>query len=191
MNELEVHDTFAKKMAEKFPRYFGEDKRYGGFAIGEGWYPIVEALVGQIDHYTKWRRNMRAYDLRKLRAKNKGLDAMIKFMAGKGTLGPTDWDIERAGQAMEEDFRITPKVEWIRVQQIKEKFGGLRFYYDGGDDAIYGMVEMAEAWAHRSCETCGNVGKQRNGGWIRTLCDKHEEEYQAKMAKYKSEDDDE
>lgn len=189
MNELEVHDNFAKRMAEKFPRYFGEGCRYGGFAIGEGWYPIVESLVGQIDHYTKWRRNMRAHDLRKLRAKKQGLDAMIKFMAGKGARAPTDWDIERAGQAMEEDFRITPRVEWIRVHQIKEKFGGLRFYYDGGCDEIHGMVTMAEVWAHHACETCGNVGTQRSGGWIRTLCDKHEAEYQERMKNYRSEDD--
>lgn len=61
----------------------------------------------------------------------------------------------------------------VVVRQIKEKFGGLRFYYDGGNDMIDGMVRMAESWAARSCETCGNVGKSRSGGWIRTLCDEH------------------
>ena len=43
------YEEFEKHMAEKYPRYFGEGKHYGGFAIGEGWYPIIEALVGQID----------------------------------------------------------------------------------------------------------------------------------------------
>ena len=37
---------------------------------------------------------------------------------------------------------------------------------------------MAEAWASRSCEECGNVGVRRDGGLIRTLCDFHEAEYQ-------------
>jgi len=32
----------------------------------------------------------------------------------------------------------------VTVAQIKEKFGGLRFYYDGGDDQIQGMVTMAK-----------------------------------------------
>ena len=41
-----------------------------------------------------------------------------------------------------------------QICQIKEKFGGLRFYYQGGDDEISGMVRMAEAWADHSCETC-------------------------------------
>jgi len=189
MNELEAHDNFHAKMAEKFPRYFGEGKRYGGFAIGEGWYPVIDALVGQIDHYTKWRRNMRAYDLRKQRAKHKGIETLTQFMTGKKH-EPTPWDIERAEQAMEENLRITPKVEWIVIEQIKEKFGGLRFYYQGGDDHIDGMVRMAEVWAGQTCETCGDKGERRSGGWIRTLCDKHEAEYQAKWAKRKSEDDD-
>ena len=184
------YEQFSNQMAEKFPRYFGEDKRYGGFAIGEGWYPIIEALVGQIDHYTKWRRRMRAYDLRESRAMNKGLDALIQFKAGKDKT-PTDWDIERAEDAMAIGVKITPKVNWIRVEQIKEKFGGLRFYYQGGDDEISGMVTMAEIWAGRTCETCGNKGQSRRGGWIRTLCDTHEQEHIDRMARMKSEDGDE
>jgi hypothetical protein len=180
MDELEAHDNFAKKMAEKYPRYFGEGKRYGGFAIGEGWYPIIETLVGNIDHYTKWRRNMRANDLRKQRAKDKGMEALIEFMCGKKGRVPSYWDIERAEEAMENDIDITPKLNWIEVQQIKEKFGGLRFYYDGGDERISGLVDMAETWANHTCETCGNKGQKRSGGWVRTLCDFHENLYQSR-----------
>lgn len=92
--------------------------------------------------------------------------------------------------------RINSHVEWkqnqlekyqrgegcpdVVVAQIKEKFGGLRFYYDGGDDTVDGMVRMAEAWADHSCEECGSPGKSRSGGWIKTLCDKHEAERQAR-----------
>ena len=65
--------------------------------------------------------------------------------------------------------------------QVKEKFGGLRFYYEGGDEHISGMVRMAEEWADHSCEECGKPGKSRSGGWIRTLCDEHELERQANM----------
>jgi hypothetical protein len=87
-------------------------------------------------------------------------------------------------------FNIQSHINWLNkqgfeiaqvtVSQIKEKFGGLRFYYDGGDDTIDGMVQMAESWAARSCETCGNVGKSRSGGWIRTLCDEHANSLQNK-----------
>lgn len=67
-------------------------------------------------------------------------------------------------------------VEQVVVHQIKEKFGGLRFYYSGGDDRILGMVSMAERWASVTCETCGSHGSPRYGGWIKTLCDTHHQE---------------
>jgi hypothetical protein len=71
-------------------------------------------------------------------------------------------------------------IEQVVVEQIKEKFGGLRFYYQGGDDQIRGMVRMAESWAEHTCEECGKPGKSRSGGWIKTLCDEHEAERQAR-----------
>ncbi len=75
-------------------------------------------------------------------------------------------------------------VPQVQVMQIKEKFGGLRFYYDGGDDEISGMVRMAESWADQTCETCGNKGERRSGGWIRTLCDEHEAKYKVARGNY-------
>ena len=82
------------------------------------------------------------------------------------------------------DREIPEAVEQVKVAQIKEKFGGLRFYYDGGDEHIGGMVRMAESWAAHSCEVCGKPGKSRSGGWIRTLCDEHEVERQAHMKEH-------
>jgi hypothetical protein len=178
------YDDFEKHMKEKYPRYFGEGKQYGGFAIGEGWYHIIESLIANIHHYTKHKRSMRARDLLKVRAKKKGLEAMIDFMAGKRA-SPSDWDIERAEEAMQNEIEVTPKLNWIEVQQIKEKFGGLRFYYQGGDEHISGIESMAESWAYRTCETCGNKGERRSGGWIRTLCDAHEAEYQERLKERK------
>lgn len=72
-------------------------------------------------------------------------------------------------------------VPQVTVAQIKEKFGGLRFYYEGGDEQIRGMVSMAEAWAGNTCETCGKPGHRRDGGWLKTLCDEHEAERQVRM----------
>ena len=77
-------------------------------------------------------------------------------------------------------------VPQVVVEQIKEKFGGLRFYYSGGDDEISGMVSMAEAWAGNTCETCGAPGKSREGGWIKTLCDHHEAERQQRKKEYEN-----
>jgi hypothetical protein len=59
----------------------------------------------------------------------------------------------------------------FKFDQIKEKFGGLRVYYSGGDDFIRGLVRMAETMSYKTCEVCGNKGKPNKGGWISTLCD--------------------
>ena len=71
---------------------------------------------------------------------------------------------------------IPKAIPQVTVAQIKEKFGGLRFYYDGGDDRIYGMVRMAESWADKSCEICGAPGTSGGRGWIKTLCPTHRAE---------------
>jgi len=64
----------------------------------------------------------------------------------------------------------------VKFDQIKEKLGGLRIYFSGGDRYVQGLVSMAEAMSYRLCEVCGNHGKPNKNGWIHTLCDKHREE---------------
>jgi hypothetical protein len=64
-------------------------------------------------------------------------------------------------------------VPQVTVDQVKEKFGSLRFYYTGGDDIIDGMVRMAEGMSEVTCEECGKPGKSQGNGWIRTLCEEH------------------
>ena len=128
-DEFEKYDAFAKQMEERFPKMFAEP--YGGFACGEGWWPILTNLCANIQHHIDW--------------KNK-------------------------------QSEVVPQVT---VAQIKEKFGGLRFYYDGGDDTIRGMVTMAESWAGNTCEDCGAPATKQTTGWIKNVCDKHFEEREA------------
>ena len=64
-------------------------------------------------------------------------------------------------------------VAQVTVDQVKEKFGTLRFYYTGGDDYVRGLVSMAESMSGVTCESCGNPGKSTGGGWIKTVCEAH------------------
>lgn len=134
------YDEFVAKLEAKYPEMFSEP--YGGICVGEGWWPIIEALCDQIHHHIKFKNEQRD-----------------RWNRGEGC-------------------------EQVVVRQIKEKFGGLRFYYDGGDDMVDGMVRMAESWAARACEECGAPGKSRSGGWIRTLCDEHEAQRQEHLKKF-------
>jgi hypothetical protein len=69
---------------------------------------------------------------------------------------------------------IPDEIPQVVASQVKEKFGTLRFYTDGGDERIDGMIRMAEAMSSVTCEVCGNVGSLRNRrGWYSTCCDEH------------------
>lgn len=62
-------------------------------------------------------------------------------------------------------------VTQVVATQVKEKFGGLRFYYTGGDLIIFGMVRIIEDISNHTCEYCGSnkqIGKTT--GWIKTIC---------------------
>lgn len=61
----------------------------------------------------------------------------------------------------------------VKFDQIKEKYGGLRLYFSGGDDYVEGLVSMAEAISYYVCEICGNKGEANKGGWISVRCEAH------------------
>lgn len=58
--------------------------------------------------------------------------------------------------------------------QVKEKFGGLRFYTNENNLEGEKAIDEAERKAESTCENCGSTNssvKKRGGGWIKTLCD--------------------
>jgi len=67
------------------------------------------------------------------------------------------------------------KLGWNKqVCQVKEKFGGLRFYINDGSDEIHKRIVEAEKLSYETCEICGEKGELRtNIGWHLTLCEKH------------------
>jgi hypothetical protein len=61
------------------------------------------------------------------------------------------------------------------VCQVKEKFGGLRFYINESSEDVFRRIREAEEKSYTICEVTGEPGKLRNDiGWWRTLSD---EEY--------------
>lgn len=81
----------------------------------------------------------------------------------------------------------------IVADQVKEKFGTLRFYYHAeatGDglteeqlhrntllaELVDNAIDVAEFKTEHTCEACGKRGKLRGGGWIKCLCDEHAKE---------------
>lgn len=119
------------KLVAKYPKIFAnrhksmqETAMCWGFACGDGWYNIIDALCNQIQSYI--------------------------------------------------DNNPHKNVPQVVASQVKEKFGALRFYIDGGDDYIHGLIDFAETMSECTCDQCGQPGTLDTlHGWWRTRCEEH------------------
>jgi len=71
-----------------------------------------------------------------------------------------------------------------KIVQIKEKFGGLRYYFNPSNSAytrnMHNQIIHLEKKSYEVCELCGAPGKLRktiDGGWLKTLCDEHADKH--------------
>ncbi len=75
----------------------------------------------------------------------------------------------------------------LEILQIKEKFGGLRYYFKIQGLADYDVefynethkyITRMETVVEHVCEACGMYGETvvTDNGWTQTLCDKHAKE---------------
>jgi hypothetical protein len=60
------------------------------------------------------------------------------------------------------------------VCQVKQKFGGLRYYMENGNKEIYAMIEEAQTKSFHICEICGAYGERVIiGGFYTARCNEH------------------
>jgi hypothetical protein len=136
-----------------------------GFECGDGWYNIIDILCSKLTG--EYRSAKSRYEF-------------IKDRLGEKKFGDkviTQEEIDAAKLTMDEEALKVP----VAVQ-IKEKFGGLRFYVQAATDTHYHYISFAESMSYRTCEQCGAPGKTYTDGWHKTLCDIH-----AEMSGYESE----
>ena len=84
--------------------------------------------------------------------------------------------IRNASMELEEIIQRMPEKDrkeyW--ACQIKEKFGGLRFYLSQSTDEMWKITSKVEALSEYVCETCGDRGntvkRTTIGSWLQTLC---------------------
>ena len=155
-----------------------------GFDCGDGWFNILNQLMGNIQHHIDWKEKQRAgaikYNEMATQAKSGNFDLFEETMKA---LPNDEFKEKRLGEIVAGDFRSVPEsIPQVTLDQVKEKFGTLRFYYSGGDDEISGMVRMAESMSGVTCEECGNPGERRGGGWVHTYCEPCEEAREVKRA---------
>jgi len=156
-----------------------------GFECGDGWFNILDQLMGSIQHHIDWKEKQRkwAIDYNEMATQAKAGNFEL-FEETMKALPNDQFKEQRLAEIIAGEFRDVPKsIPQVTLDQVKEKFGTLRFYYSGGDDYIDGMVSLAESLTGVTCESCGNVGERRGGGWVHTYCQPCEEAREAKRAK--------
>jgi hypothetical protein len=139
-----------------------------GLECGDGWYNIIDTLCGLL-----------TYEYRSAKSR---YDHLMEVGVGNvfyGTKTVTQEALDEAKIKLDEETLKVP----VAVQ-VKEKFGGLRFYVQAATDKHYQYISFAESMSYRTCEECGAPGKTYTDGWHTTLCDIHaamsgkEEEYE-------------
>lgn len=161
MNTQQDYNTLVEKYPLLFSHPEGSMEPFAlfGFECDIGWYHIIDRACEIM--YRKCRSIKLNIDYYTTHHDTSFLDELKKSLT-----------VEEQG---------LPK-----VVQVKEKFGTLRFYIEGGTAIHSAVADMAESMSEVTCEKCGNNAITFHMGWHKTLCLKHAvERYgEEKVTKY-------
>jgi hypothetical protein len=146
-----------------------------GLECGDGWYNIIDVLCGLLT--SEYRQAQSRYDFIKDKVDQPQWEGSKKII--------TQEQIDEAKAKLDEETLKVP----VAVQ-VKEKFGGLRFYVQAATDKHYQYISFAESMSYHTCEECGAPGKTYTDGWHRTLCDIHAD-MDGRKQQYESDDGEE
>ena len=129
-----------------------------GFDCCDGWYNILDTLCGLLT--SDYRQAKSRYDSIKDKVDQPRFKNSLTII--------TQAKIDEAKSELDKETSNVPV-----ATQIKEKFGGLRFYVDKASDNHYDYISFAETMSYCTCETCGAPGETYTDGWHKTLCSVH------------------
>ena len=147
-----MDDQLFENLAKKYPDLFQKAK-VDDFKIGNGWYDLLDTLCDVISREVNYIRSMIKYSIEN----------------NQPNIAEREEELEAAVENLP------------TIIHVKVKFGSLSFYTDGGSKEHECYIQFAENMSTKICEKCGSPGQFRGHGWIKVLCDKHDEE----MAKFK------
>jgi hypothetical protein len=126
-----------------------------GFDCGDGWYSLIDSICEYL---------MRDVNRLKYRIES-------------------DLYNDEEKEKMKQEL-VHATINIPVVVQVKEKFGGLRFYTHGSNDDQSNYVHCAENLSYRICEECGTMkdAQTYNIGWAKTLCPDHADKMYGKDA---------
>jgi len=166
-----VRKELDEKLCEKYPLIF-KDRHENmqntamcwGFECGDGWYNIIDTLCGLL--YSDYRHAKGQYDYL--------AEKLGKPRYGFKSDGTPSGEIVTQEMIDEKKTNLDEAEKRVPVAvQVKEKFGGLRFYVHAATDKHHSYISFAESMSYRTCEDCGAPGQTYTDGWHTTLCDIH------------------
>lgn len=187
MNARQEIEKSEKKIKEEFydayPLCFPEPPRCG-FYIGQGWKPLVKKLCADIQaELEKLPENLRNFQVDQVKEKFAGLrfyysgpvpdDGVIEAEPSEDLIREIayeNWQWRKkfnAGKGSSED-------DWYRAEQVAQGKAICNAYPQELKDAIKKIADLvneAENASFKICDDCGEPGKVRGDGWIRTQCD--------------------
>ena len=162
---MDEMDQLDKDIVEKYPLIFKNryaDKQITamcwGLCIGKGWYPLVDTLCAQL--YAKYNSKKSTYEWQ-------------QRMVGETKYNGEPYTQEEADEAKKEMDNAAAEIPV--ASQVKEKFGGLRFYVDRATKEHHEVIDFAERMSYHICEECGSMKDVQTWemGWLTTLCKEH------------------
>lgn len=180
-----------KKLCAKYPKIFAN--RHGdmrttamcwGFECGDGWYWLIDRLCSNLQWNTDHNNKSYVIENERLRKLVPFLEKMIRKIPGKYNLKrKKQWNplvifrgfllgiLNNWRKSLKYVNIESGRYPQVVASQVKEKYGGLRFYVEGASEAQWAVISFAEALSEHICEVCGttkNIGHTR--GWVSTLC---------------------
>ena len=164
-----------EKLCKDFPEIFRD--RHGdmrttamcwGFECDDGWEPVIRFICDSL-----------MGDVHRLRDKIAHIE---ETLSEEDKSHWNDWMKSSYSQEKldERKAELLVAIEQIPIAvQVKEKFGGLRFYASGADEKQQDVIHYGEQLSYRVCEKCGTMKNVMAYacGWYKTLCADHANEY--------------
>lgn len=143
-----------------------------GLDVGDGWFNLIDVLCAQF--------------VAPLRREQERLAHLTQNLGQPLRRGKPELIDEQV--LADQRQRVEDALAQVPVAaQVKEKFGGLRFYVDNASPVHNQLINFAEALSYRTCEACGAPGEAYAIGWVRTLCPAHAEvAHGPKAAEYRA-----
>lgn len=152
-------------LCQKYPKIFAnrhspitQSCMGWGFEVDDGWFHLLDTLCSAIQSHIDHTNTRREEAIKDNAAIDEGRISDLPFW--KRTNPPVR-------------VAVPEEVSQVVADQVKEKYGGLRFYYTGGDDTIRNYIDFAEQMSYKVCEHCGAPGILYTDGWHKVYCDTH------------------